>query len=106
MVTFGCSIISNESGMIKSWKHKGLKHFFEEGSIRGIQAAQAEKIAKRLFVINRAKTINEIALPAFKLHQLKGDREGIWSIHVTGNWRITFAFKNGDAYILDYEDYH
>lgn len=59
--------------MIKSWKHKGLKAFFEEGTTRGIQAAQAEKIAKRLFTINRAKTIDEIALPAFKLHRLKGN---------------------------------
>jgi proteic killer suppression protein len=50
--------------------------------------------------------VTDINMPGYKLHALTGDRDGVWSISVSGNWRITFEFVNGDAYILDYEDYH
>ncbi|WP_419598231.1 type II toxin-antitoxin system RelE/ParE family toxin [Sutterella wadsworthensis] len=56
--------------------------------------------------MNQAKVIQDINLPPYRLHQLKGDRSGIWSISVTGNWRITFKFEDGNAYIINYEDYH
>ena len=92
--------------MIKSFKHKGLKRFFESGSTAGIDAQQARKIATRLSVIHLADEVGDIDLPGFALHPLTGDRKGIWSITVTGNWRITFEFVEGDAYILNYEDYH
>lgn len=92
--------------MIVSWIHKGLKVFFETGSMAGIQAPHARRLAERLQVINQAKVIQDINLPPYRLHQLKGDRSGIWSISVTGNWRITFKFEDGNAYIINYEDYH
>lgn len=92
--------------MIVSWIHKGLKVFFETGSMAGIQAAHARRLAERLQVINQAKVIQDINLLPYRLHQLKGDRSGIWSISVTGNWRITFKFEDGNAYIINYEDYH
>lgn len=60
----------------------------------------------QLAAIDTAITIDDIDLPGFKLHPLKGDRTGIWSIVVNGNWRITFEFTDGNAYILNYEDYH
>ena len=92
--------------MIKSWLHKGLQKFFEQGSLSRIQPTHAKRLEERLQVINRAKVVEDIALPHFRLHKLKGDRSDIWSVSVTGNWRITFLFYEGDAYIINYEDYH
>ncbi|EBN4156585.1 Killer protein [Salmonella enterica] len=92
--------------MIKSFKHKGLKKFFETGSTAGIDAKQAQKISTRLEVLNRAMEIEDIDIPGFFLHPLTGNRKGIWSITVTGNWRITFKLLDGDVYIVNYEDYH
>lgn len=92
--------------MIKSFKHKGLKKFFETGTTAGIDAKQSRKISTRLAVLNEARTIEDINLPGFYLHSLTGDRNGLWSITVTGNWRITFEFFDGNAYIVNYEDYH
>jgi toxin HigB-1 len=92
--------------MIKSFRHKGLKRFFETGDQRGIPAQFANRIRRQLDVINAAKIIDDIDLPGFELHELKGSRKGTWSIKVSGNWRITFEFRNGDAYNVDLEDYH
>ncbi|OCH05846.1 type II toxin-antitoxin system RelE/ParE family toxin [Aliivibrio fischeri] len=92
--------------MIKTFKHKGLKKFFETGSKAGIQAKHDRKLRMQLAAIDTATIIDDVDLPGFKLHPLKGDRDGIWSITVNGNWRITFEFIDGNAYILNYEDYH
>ena len=92
--------------MIKSFKHKGLKKYFLTGSVSGIQAQHQRKLRMQLAAIDTAQKIDDINLPGFKLHPLKGDRDGIWSITVNGNWRITFEFIDGNAYILNYEDYH
>jgi len=92
--------------MIKSFKHKGIKQFFETGSTAGIQAKHAKKLRLQLVAIDTAFNIDDINLPGFALHPLKGNREGIWSISVSGNWRVTFEYRDGNAYILNYEDYH
>lgn len=92
--------------MIISFRHKGLRAFWETGSTKGIPTDQANKIDERLSVINAAKKIEDINLPGYHLHKLQGQRKGTWSVKVTGNYRITFNFINGDAYNLDYEDYH
>ena len=92
--------------MIKSFRHKGLRRFFETGSTAGIQAAHARKIRLELTALETAATIEDMAVPGFHLHPLKGNRKGQWSITVSGNWRITFEFRDGNAYLLDYEDYH
>ena len=92
--------------MIKSFKHKGLKKYFQTGSVAGIQVKHQRKLRMQLTAIDTAQEIDDINLPGFKLHHLKGDRDGIWSITVNGNWRITFEFIDGNAYILNYEDYH
>ncbi len=92
--------------MIKSFKHKGLKKYFETGSTSGIQPKHQRKLRMQLAAIDTAQAIDDINLPGFKLHLLKGNRDGIWSITVNGNWRITFEFINGNAFILNYEDYH
>jgi len=92
--------------MIKSFKHKGLKKYFETGSTSGIQPKHQRKLRMQLAAIDTAQAIDDINLPGFKLHPLKGHRDGIWSITVNGNWRITFEFIDGNAFILNYEDYH
>ncbi|MEQ5349980.1 type II toxin-antitoxin system RelE/ParE family toxin [Proteus genomosp. 6] len=92
--------------MIKSFKHKGLQKFFETGSTAGINSQQANKIRLRLAALDAAETIEDMNRVGYNLHQLKGNKSGTWSITVTGNWRITFQFENGHAYITNYEDYH
>jgi len=56
--------------------------------------------------LDTAQTIDDMDLPGFRLHPLKGNLAGRWSITVSGNWRLTFEFRDGNAYVLDYEDYH
>jgi len=92
--------------MIKSFKHKGLEKFYESGSTRGIQANHARKLRMQLAALDTAHTIDDIDIPGYRLHQLTGDRKGIWSITVNANWRLTFEFTEGNVYVLNYEDYH
>ena len=92
--------------MIKSFKHKGLKKFYATSSMSGIQPKHAKRLRIQLAAIDTAQVIDDINLPGFYLHPLKGDRRGLWSISVSGNWRVTFEFVEGNAHILDYEDYH
>ncbi len=92
--------------MIKSFKHKGLKDYFESGTTRGIQAAHSKKLRLQLAALDTATSINDMDIPGYQLHPLKGNRKGLWSISVSGNWRVTFEFSDGNAFILDYEDYH
>ncbi|BFM19041.1 type II toxin-antitoxin system RelE/ParE family toxin [Gilvimarinus japonicus] len=92
--------------MIKSFKHKGLRRFYETGSARGIQAKYEKRLRMQLAALDTAKEINDLDIPGYKLHPLKGDRKGVWAITVNGNWRLTFEFSDGNAYVLNYEDYH
>lgn len=92
--------------MIKALKHKGLRLFFETGKSAGIQAKHVKKLRMQLAAIDTAQVLDDIDLPGFSLHPLKGERSGVWSISVSGNWRVTFEFRDGNAYILNYEDYH
>lgn len=92
--------------MIKSFAHKGLERFFTTGSKSGIQAKHATKLRMQLTALHTAVTIDDMHAPGWRLHQLQGDRKDLWSITVSGNWRITFRFEDGNAYIVKYEDYH
>ncbi len=92
--------------MIKSFKHKGLERFFATGSTVGINAIHATKISDRLAFLHAATCIDDIDKPGYRLHALKGKLRGHWAINVSGNWRIVFTFQDGDAYIVNYEDYH
>lgn len=94
------------SDMIKSFKHKGLQKFYENGSTAGIVPAHRKKLRIRLAALDTAHVIEDMNLPGFRLHRLKGKKQDYWAIDVSGNWRITFQFFNGDAYIINYEDYH
>ena len=92
--------------MIKSFRHKGLRKYFETGSMAGIQPAHANRLKMQLAALDTAQTIEDMDIPGFRLHPLKGSGHRRWSIWVNGNWRVTFEFENGNALILDYEDYH
>lgn len=92
--------------MIKSFIHKGLQQFYENGTTKGIQFEHLKKIKMRLVALDTSFSIEDLRLPGFNLHQLKGERSEIYSIKVSGNWRITFRFEDGDVYIVNYEDYH
>ena len=92
--------------VIKSFKHKGLENFFYTGKKKGIIPDQSKKIARILDRLNAAKDIVDMNYPGSYLHKLKGDKKGQYSVRVTGNWRIFFEFINGDAYVVDYDDYH
>ena len=103
-----CCVMRNaiRSAMIKSFRHKGLRRLFETGSTSGIQASHAKRLRMQLAALDTAQSIDDMDIPGFRLHPLKGNHEGRWSITVNGNWRMTFEFVDGNAYVLDYEDYH
>lgn len=92
--------------MIKSFKHKGLETFYSSGKTRGIQAKHQNKLRMQLTALDTAQNIEDMDIPSYKLHSLKGKRKDTWSINVSGNWRLTFEFIDGDVHTLNYEDYH
>ncbi len=92
--------------MIISFKHKGLEKLFANGSAAGIQAHHAKRLRLLLAALDTAEGIEDMDLPGYKLHPLKGALQGRWSITINANWRMTFEFVDGNVYILDYEDYH
>lgn len=92
--------------MIKTFKHKGLEKFFYDGTTKGIQVKHAEKIADILDLLDAADTIQVMNFPGSRLHRLHPKKDNIWAVNVSGNWRITFNFISGDAYMVDYIDYH
>ncbi|MDZ7749049.1 MAG: type II toxin-antitoxin system RelE/ParE family toxin [Halofilum sp. (in: g-proteobacteria)] len=92
--------------MIKSFRHKGLERFYHAGNRSGINPAHAKRLRMQLAALDTALTIDDMDIPGLALHRLKGTHDGRWSIRVTGNWRLTFEFRDGNVYLLDYEDYH
>ena len=92
--------------MIQSFKHKDLERFYLKGNKSGIQANHASKLRLILGRLNASSTAKDMDLPGLYLHQLSGERNEIWSVRVSGNWRVTFRFAGGDAEIVNYEDYH
>lgn len=92
--------------MIKSFKHKGLENFFYDGTKKGIKPAHPDKLERILDRLHAASDIKDMNYPGSNLHQLSGNLKGQYSVRVSGNWRIIFEFINGDAYIVDYLDYH
>lgn len=94
------------SYMIKTFQHKGLQLFFETGSKAGIQPHHANKLSLQLASLNQARKPEDMGAPSWKLHLLEGDLAGHWSVTVNGNWRLTFRFEDGDAILVNYQDYH
>ena len=92
--------------MIQNFKHKGLELFFKTGRKSGIQAKHAKRLLLILGRLNAATSPDDMNLPGLFLHHLSGNRAKIWSVRVSGNWRVTFGFNGAHAKVVDYEDYH
>ena len=92
--------------MIQRFRHKGLKRLFENGVTKGVRPDHVEKIENVVAVLDRARQPEDMNLPGFGLHPLKGDLKGFWSVTVRANWRVIFRFQEGDAYDVDLVDYH
>lgn len=92
--------------MLRSFAHKGLERLYLTGSAAGIQAKHADRLRLILAALDAAESIAGLRLPGLKLHRLRGDRKDIWTVTVQANWRVTFRFINGNAEIVNYEDYH
>ncbi|MBI4480394.1 MAG: type II toxin-antitoxin system RelE/ParE family toxin [Acidobacteria bacterium] len=92
--------------MIQSFRHKGLKRLLEHDDPKGVRQDQLEKLRNILAVLNRARAPLEMNLPGFRLHPLKGDLRGFWSVAVKANWRVTFRFDRGHVCDVDLTDYH
>lgn len=92
--------------MIKSFRHKGLQRFYLTGSTASIQPVHARRLRMLLAALDTAQTIDDMDVPGFRLHRLHGRAGHRWSVRVNGNWRLTFEFRDGNTYLLDYEDYH
>lgn len=92
--------------MIISFAHKGLELFFLTGDERGIQVRHSSKLTIILAALDAAAIASDMNLPGLNLHPLKGDMRGLWSVKVSGNWRITFRFEAGNAYVVNYQGYH
>lgn len=92
--------------MIRSFRHKGLKRLFEKGDPKGVAPEYLEKVENILAVLDRAHRPEDMNLPGFRLHLLKGDLKGFWGVTVRANWRVIFRFRDGDAWDVDMVDYH
>lgn len=92
--------------MIKSFAHKGLELFFLTDETKGIQFKHRAKLRIVLDWLDAATCPSDVNFPGSMLHPLKGDLQGYWSVKVSGNWRITFRFEDGNAHVVDYQDYH
>jgi proteic killer suppression protein len=92
--------------MIQNFRHKGLHRFFSKSDYRGIPAQHAARIERLLDRLNAAVKPEDMDLPGYRFHSLKGDRQGDYAVSVSGNWRLTFCFDGEDATDVDLEDYH
>lgn len=101
-----CNGMGYNTSVIKGFKHKGLEKFFLTGSKAGIQASHVARLRIILSRLHASTSPRDLNLPGLYLHELKGDRQGVWSVRVSGNWRVTFRFDGPDAIDVNLEDYH
>ncbi|MBI1814897.1 MAG: type II toxin-antitoxin system RelE/ParE family toxin [Deltaproteobacteria bacterium] len=92
--------------MIRRWRHKGLRAFFESGNTRGIRPEHARRLRLVLARLDASAEPRDMNLPGLRLHPLKGRLKGAWAVDVSGNWRVVFRFEGKDAVDVDYVDYH
>jgi proteic killer suppression protein len=101
-----CSVTRYTIYVIISFRHKGLETLYRTGSTRGVQTAHASKLLRILSALDAAASPSELNHPGYRLHPLKGELKGHWSVWVNGNWRVTFRFAGTDTELVDYQDYH
>ncbi len=92
--------------MIESFKHKGLRQLYEDDNSRGLSADHVRELRQILAALDDAQVVEDLDLPTFRVHALKGELKGFWSITVRANWRVIFRFKDGNALDVDLVDYH
>ena len=92
--------------MIKSFRHAGLEKFYRTDSKAGIQPAHLTKLRQQLTLLDASASPQDMNVPGWLLHALKGKLKDHWSVRVNGNWRMTFKFEGEDAILVDYQDYH
>jgi len=92
--------------MIKTFRHKGLRRFFENDDGSKLPSDMLGRIRLILSTLHAAQEIEGMNVPTFRLHLLKGDLRDLFSVTVRANWRIVFRFEDGDAFDVDFIDYH
>ena len=92
--------------MIQSFKHKGLKLFFESGNYSKVQPAHRKRLKLILTILHAASDVQDLNYPGSNLHRLSGELKDFWAVNVSGNWRIVFRLEDGDVFDVDYLDYH
>ena len=92
--------------MIRSIRHRGLKRLYEDDDPRGVIAEHAVKLRDILVRLDAARGVGDMDLPGFRLHPLKGEMKGFWSVTVRANWRVIFRLADHDVFDIDYLDYH
>jgi proteic killer suppression protein len=92
--------------MIVSFRHKGLRSFYETGNLAGIQPHHAARLQFLLAALDIANFADDMNKPGYQFHLLKGFIKQRWAVRVNANWRVTFEFNLGNAFLVDYEDYH
>ena len=92
--------------MIASFRHRGLKALYEGRTTRRVAPEHVQKLLDVLAVLDRSRTPGDVDLPGFRLHLLRGGLKGHYAVSISGNWRVTFRFEDGDAVDVDYLDYH
>ncbi len=92
--------------MVRSFRHKGLERLFQSGRSAGVRADHVRRLRLLLAALDTACAIDDMAVPGFGLHPLKGREAGRWAVSVNANWRLTFELRGEHVYAVDYEDYH
>ncbi len=92
--------------MIMSFKHRGLKSLYDGRTARRVAPEHVRKLLDILAVLDRSSGPDDVDLPGLRLHPLKGGLKGHYAVSVSGNWRVTFRFEDGQAVDVDYVDYH
>ena len=92
--------------MILSFRHRGLRDLFERREYGRIAPSHRPKVNRILGVLNESMTVTEMDLPGYRFHRLTGQLRGFYSVSVSENWRIIFRFEDGNAFDVDYVDYH
>ena len=92
--------------MIRSFRHKGLKRLYEDADCRGVIVEHVAKLRDILARLDAARAVSDMEVPGFRLHRLKGEFYGSWSVTVRANWRVVIRFADYDVFDVDYLDYH
>lgn len=92
--------------MIGSFRNRDLQRYWEHSNRKGLNPQHIPKIDRVLTSLDRALRVEDMAVPGYRLHKLTGHKPDRWSVWVSANWRITFSFSDGEAFDVDYEDYH